>query len=85
MNECSLLPIFNFVSPLHIINVHADFVVDVWWQIGTVATDVGKHDSSPELLVIQEAHGLVDQSLFISYWLQLIQIDTLKNNINNIR
>lgn len=40
--------------------------------------DVRKHDSSPELLVVQKTHGLVDQSLLVSYWLQLVQVHTLK-------
>lgn len=75
----SFLPIFNLVCPLHIINVHADLVVYVGRQVSAAAMgDVRKHDSSPELLVVQKTHGLVDQPLLVSYWLQLVQVHTLK-------
>lgn len=40
--------------------------------------DVRKHDPSPELLVVQKTHGLIDQSLLISYWLQFVQVHTLR-------
>ena len=39
--------------------------------------DVRKHYSSPELLVVQKTHGLVDQSLLVRYWLQFVQVHTL--------
>lgn len=73
------LPVFNLICPLHIIDVHADLVVDVGRQVGAVGpVDVRKHNSGPEFLVVQETHGLVDQSLLISYRLQLVQVHTLE-------
>ena len=78
LNGNSPLPIFNLVRPLHIINVHADLIVDVGGQVSAVAAgDVRKYDSCPEFLVVQETHGLVDQSLLISHWLQFVQVHTL--------
>lgn len=72
-------PVFDLVSPLHIIDVHTDFVVDIGRQICAVVTsNVRKHDPSPELLVIQKTHGLVDQAFLIGNWLQLVQVHTLK-------
>lgn len=63
-----LLPIFNLVGPLHIINVHADLVVDFGRKLSAVAGgDIGEHDSSPESLVVQKPHGLIDQPLLICY------------------
>lgn len=44
--------------------------------------DVRKHDSSPELLVVQKTHGLVDQSFLISYRLQLVKVHTLRGKKN---
>lgn len=77
--SCSLLPIFDLVCSLHIINVHTDLIVDFGRQVGAVAMgDVRKHNPSPELLVVQKSHGFIDQSLLVSYWLQLVQIHTLK-------
>lgn len=75
----NLLPIFNLVRPLHIINVHTNLVVDFGRQLCTVARiNIRKHDSSPESLVVQKPHGLIDQSLLICYWLQFVEVHTLR-------
>lgn len=72
-------PIFDLVRPLHIINVHSNFVVDIGRQVCAVITsNVRKHNPSPELLVVQKTHGLVDQAFLISNGLQLVQVHTLK-------
>lgn len=74
-----LLPIFNLVRPLHVINVHTDLVVDFGRQLCTVAMiNIRKHDSSPEFLVVQKPHGLIDQPLLICYWLQFVEVHTLR-------
>lgn len=63
-----LLPIFNLVRPLHIINVHTDLVVDFGRQLSAVADgDIGEHKSGPESLVVEKPHGLIDQPLLICY------------------
>lgn len=72
------LPIFDLVGPFHVVDVHADLVVDVGRQICAVAEhDVGKHYTRPELLVVKETHGLVDQSFLVGHRLQLVQVHTL--------
>lgn len=72
-------PVFDLVSPLHVIDVHANFVVDIGRQVCAVVTsNVREHNPSPELLVIQETHGLVDQAFLVSNRLQLVQVHTLK-------
>lgn len=74
-----LLPVFNLVRPLHIIDVHTDLVVDFGRQLGAVARiDIGKHDSGPESLVVQKPHGLIDQPLFICYRLQFVEVHALR-------
>lgn len=75
----SLLPIFNLVRPLHIINVHTDFVVNFGRQLCAVARiNIRKHDSGPEPLVVQKPHGLIDQPLLVCYWLQFVEVHTLR-------
>lgn len=81
----SLIPVFNLVRPLHIVNVHTDLVVDVGRQLSAVAMgDVRKHDSSPEPLVVQKTHGLIDQPLLISHWLQFVQVHALRGKDNGV-
>lgn len=78
-SEQILLPVLDLVGSLHVIDVHTDLVVDVRREVGAVAaSDVRKHDPGPKLLVVQQTHGLVDQTLFIGHWLQFVQIHTLK-------
>lgn len=78
----SLLPIFNLVRPLHIINVHTDLVVDFGRQLCTVARiNIRKDDSGPESLVVQKPHGLIDQPLLICYWLQFVEVHTLRKEM----
>lgn len=72
------LPILDLIRPLHIVNVHSDLVLDMMGQLGTAGSNSREHDSSPELPVIQQLHGFVDEPNFCRYWLQLIQVDTLK-------
>lgn len=78
----SLLPIFNLVRPLHIINVHTDLVVDFGRQLCTVARiNIRKDDPGPESLVVQKPHGLIDQPLLICYWLQFVEVHTLRKEM----
>lgn len=79
-NAC-LLPVLDLVGALHIIDVHADLVVDVGRQVGRVGLHVRKHYPSPKLAVIQQMHGLVYQTLLISHRLQLIQVHTLQGRM----
>lgn len=71
-------PIFDLIRPLHIVNVHADLVLDVMGQLDTVGGNPGEHDSSPELPLIQQLHGLVDEPNLCCDWFHLVQVDTLK-------
>lgn len=72
------LPILDLIRPLHIVNVHADLVLDVVGQLGAAGSNSREHDSSPELPLSQQLHGFVDEPNFCCYWFQLIQVDTLK-------
>lgn len=53
------IPVFNFVCALNVINVHADLVADIRWEVGAVSLHFWEHDSRPEFPIIQKAHGLV--------------------------
>lgn len=78
IRKISLLPVLDLVGPFNIIDVHADFVVDVGRQVRAVAMgDVGEHNACPELLVFKQTHGFVDQALLVCDWLQFVQVDTL--------
>lgn len=79
-NTC-LLPVLDLVCALHVINVHADLVVDVGRQVRRVGLHVRKHYPSPKLAVIQQTHGLVYQTLLIGHRLQLIQVHTLQGRM----
>ncbi len=79
-NAC-LLPILDLVGALHVIDVHADLVVDVGRQVGRVGLHVRKHYPSPKLAVIQQMNWLVYQALLISHRLQLIQVHTLQGRM----
>lgn len=82
----SLLPVFNLIRPLHIINVHTDLVVDFGRQLCTVAMiNIRKHDSGPEPLVAQKPHGLIDQPLLICYRLQFVKVHTLRKETPQLR
>lgn len=82
----SLLPIFNLVGPLHIINIHADLVVDFGRQLCAVARiNIRKHDSGPEPLMVQKPHGLIDQPLLVCYWLQFVEVHTLRKETPELR
>lgn len=72
------LPIFDLIRPLHIVNVHPDLVLDVTGQRDTAGANSGEHNASPELPVVQQLHGFVDEPHFCCYWFQLVQVDTLK-------
>lgn len=74
-----ILPILDLVRPLHIVNVHTDLVVDFGRQLCVVARiNIRKHDSGPESLVVQKPNGLIDQLLLICYWLQFVEVHTLR-------
>lgn len=71
------LRILDLICPLHIVDVHSDLVLDMMGQIDTARGNSGEHDTSPELPIIQQLHGLVDEPDFRGYWFQLVQVDTL--------
>lgn len=77
MTEFSL-PILDLICPLHIVNVHSDFVLDMMGQLDTAGSNSSKHDTSPELPLIQKLHGFVDKPNFCCHWVQLVQVDTLR-------
>lgn len=71
------LRILDFIRPLHIVNVHSDLVLDMRGQLSTVWSDPSEDDSSPELPLIQQLHGLVNEPDLSCYGFQLVQVDTL--------
>lgn len=71
------LPIFNLVCAFHVVDIHADFVIDVWWKFQGVVLYVQEHNSCPELSVIQETHGLIHQFLLCAHRFKFIQVYTL--------
>lgn len=71
------LPILDLIGPLDIVNVHSDLVLHVMGQLHTVRSEPCEHNPSPELPLIQQLHGLVDESDFCWNGLQLVQVDTL--------
>jgi len=73
------LRVFDLIGPLHIVDVHADLVVEFGRQLRGVGGDVREHNSRPELPVLQQHHGLVDQSLLAGDRLQFVQVHTLQH------
>ncbi len=71
------LRVFDLIGPLYVVDVHADLVVEFGRQLGGVEVDVREDNPSPELPVLQQQHGLVDQSLLAGDWLQFVQVHTL--------
>lgn len=71
------LPILDLIGPLHVVNVHSDLVLNMMGQLHTARSDSCEHDTSPELPLIQQLHGLVDEADFCWNGLQLVQVDTL--------
>lgn len=71
------LPILDLIGPLDVVNVHSDLVLNVMGQLGTARSDSCEHNPSPELPLIQQLHGLVDEPDFCWNGLQLVQVDTL--------
>lgn len=71
------LPILDFICPLHIVNVHSDLVLDMRGQLNTARSNSSEHYTSPELSLIQQLHGLVDEPNFCCYRFKLVQVDTL--------
>lgn len=69
--------VFDLIGPLHIVDVHADLVVEFGRQLGGVGFDFWENNPSPELPVLQQQHGLVDHLLFCRDWLQFVQVHTL--------
>lgn len=70
-------PILNFICPLHIVNVHSDLVLDMMGKLHAARSDSSEHNTSPELPLIQQLHGLVDEPDFCCYRFELVQVDTL--------
>lgn len=71
------LPILDLIGSLNIVNVHPDLVLYMVGQLHTIRSDSCEHDTSPELPLIQQLHGLVDEPDFCWDGLQLVQVDTL--------
>ena len=72
------LPILDLIRPLHIVDIHPDLVLDVMGQLDTARSNSSEHDPSPELPLIQQLHGLVDEQNLCCHWFQLVQVHTLK-------
>lgn len=77
MCVCAFLRVFDFIGPLHVVDVHADLVVEFGRQLGGIGVDVWENDPRPKLPVLQQQHGLVDQSLLTGDRLQFVQVHTL--------
>ncbi len=75
--ENTNLPIFNLVCALHIVDVHADLVIDVWGKFSAVGLNVQKHNSRPKFSVVQENHGLIHHFLLCAHRFKFIQVYTL--------
>lgn len=71
------LRIFDLICPLHIVNVHSDLVFDMMGQFSTARSNSGEHDTSPELPLIQQLHGLIDELSLCRCCFEFVQIDTL--------
>lgn len=71
------LPILDFICPLHVVNVHSDLVLDMVGQLNAAWSNSSEHNTSPELPLIQQLHGLVNKPDFCCYGFQLVQVDTL--------
>lgn len=71
------VPVLDLVGAFHVVDVHADLVVDVGRELGAVGPDVREDDPGPELPVVQQPHGFVHQPLLVRHRLQLIQVHTL--------
>lgn len=78
------LRVFDLIGPLHIVDVHADLVVEFSWQLGGVRRDVGEHNPRPELPVLQQHHGLVDQPFLCGDRLQFVQVHTLQTDTDQV-
>lgn len=84
MCVCAFLRVFDFIGPLHVVDVHADLVVEFGRQLGGIGVDVWENDPRPKLPVLQQQHGLVDQSLLTGDRLQFVQVHTLTHTYTQI-
>lgn len=72
------LRVFDLIGSLHVVDVHADLVVEFSRQLGGIGGDVRKHNPRPELPVLQQHHRLVYQSLLTGDRLQFVQVNALQ-------
>lgn len=82
---CVSLRVFDLVGPLHVVDVHADLVVEFGGQLGGIGVKVQEHNPCPELPVLQQQHGLVDHSLLAGDRLQFVQVNTLAHTHTEVR
>lgn len=61
----SSLPVLDLIGTLHIVDVHANLVIDIGRKLGRVVLHVWEHDPGPELAIIQQSHGFIHQTLFV--------------------
>ncbi len=74
---CVCLRVFDLIGPLHVVDVHTDLVVEFGWQLRGDGVNIREDDPRPELPVLQQQHGLVDQPFLTGDWLQFVQVHTL--------
>lgn len=75
------VPVLQFFSTLHLIDVHADRVLDVRRGLAGAEAEVFKDDSGPVCLVPQELQRFADQPVFCGDPHELIQVQTLRKRV----
>ena len=68
------LPVFLFVGALCLINVHADFVLDIRRGLAGVRLEVFEDNAGPIRIILQKLQGFGHQMAFTGGCLKLVQV-----------
>ena len=71
------IPFFELVCAFHLVDIHADFVLDVRRGGAGVVLQVLEHDTGPVFVLLQKLLGFVHQMPLTGDGLKLIQVQTL--------
>lgn len=73
------LPFLDFVGALHLVDIHADGVLDVSGGVAGVGREVFEHHPRPEPLLLQQLQRLAHQVALGGGRLKLVQVQTLES------